>query len=147
MTRYVVNVELTHPITNGISVGKKRNLWTNNPVHETGTKEKDMTDKMLARWPRTMALIAGDAGRKVIDQARSAERHRRRAKTSEPVDLIPLDHAVLCEDCQMISRARNDHCLSCGSHSILSLVNILGSQSNTSLQHQPSLSEAEPETF
>ena len=51
------------------------------------------------------------------------------------------------EDCQMISRARNDHCLSCGSHSILSLVNVLGSQSTTSLQHKPSPSEAEPETF
>jgi hypothetical protein len=100
---------------------------------------------MLARLPRTIALIAGDAGRKVIDNARSVERQKRRAKTFEPVELIPLDHAVLCEDCQLISRARNDHCLSCGSHSILSLANVLGSQSTHSVQYRPSPS-AKPET-
>jgi hypothetical protein len=40
-----------------------------------------MTGKMLARWPRTIVLIAGDAGRKVIDKARSTECQSRRAKT------------------------------------------------------------------
>ena len=105
-----------------------------------------MTGKMLGRLPRATVLIAGDPGHKVIDKARSVERQKRRAKTFEPVELIPLDHAVLCEDCQMISRARNDHCLSCGSHSILSLASVLGSQSTTSLQHKPTPS-AEPETL
>lgn len=107
---------------------------------------KGMTGKMLERLPRTIVLIAGHAGRKVIDKARRVERQKRRAKSFEPVELIPLDHAVLCEDCQMISRGRNDHCLSCGSHSILSLASVLGSQSTTSLQHKPTLS-AEPEAL
>jgi len=107
---------------------------------------KEMTGKMLGRLPRAIVLIAGEAGHKVIDKARSMDRQKRCAKTFEPVELIPLDHAVLCEDCQLISRARNDHCLSCGSHSILSLANVLGSQSTTSLQHKPTPS-AEPETL
>ena len=107
---------------------------------------KGMTGKMLGRLPRTIVLIAEHAGRKVIDKARRMERQKRRAKTFEPVELIPFDHAVLCEDCQTISRARNDHCLSCGSHSILSLASVLGSQSTTSLQHKPTPS-AEPEAL
>ncbi len=110
---------------------EKGNVRANDPAQEAGKNE--MTGKMLARWPRTVALIAGDAGRMVIENARSTERQSRRAKDFDPVELIPLGHAVLCEDCQMISRARNDHCLSCGSHSILSLVNVLGSQSTTTL--------------
>lgn len=101
---------------------------------------------MLGRLPRTMVLIAGHAGRKVIDKARRVERQKRRPKNFEPVELIPLDHAVLCEDCQMISSGRNSHCLSCGSHSILGLASILGSQSTTSLQHKPTPS-AEPEAL
>jgi hypothetical protein len=121
------NMELTHQTTNGTSIVSKRNVQTSDPAKETVTKE--MTGKMLARWPRTVALIAGDAGRLVIEKARSTDRQSRRAKDFDPVELIPLGHAVLCEDCQMISRARNDHCLSCGSHSILSLVTVLGSQS------------------
>ena len=105
-----------------------------------------MAGKMLARLPRTFVRIAGDAGRKMIDRARSVERQKRRTKNFEPVELIPLDHAVLCEDCQMISQARNDHCLSCGSHSILSLASVLGSQTVASLQHEISPT-AEPETL
>ena len=107
---------------------------------------KGMTGKMLERLPRTIVLIAGHAGRKVIDKARRVERQKRRAKSFEPVELIPLDHAVLCEDCQMISRGRNDHCLSCGSHSILSLASVLGRQPATSLQQKP-IPSAEPETL
>ncbi len=141
----MVNTELTRQVANVIGIGRKRNIRTNDPTQEAGTKE--MTGKMLARWPRTIALIAGDAGRMVIGKARSTERQSRRTRTFEPVELIPLDHAVLCEDCQMISRARNDHCLSCGSHAILRLVNVLGSQSTTGFQHKPSPTEAEPETF
>ncbi len=107
---------------------------------------KEMTGKMLGRLPKTIVLIAGHAGRKVIDKVRRVERQKRRPKNFEPVELIPLDHAVLCEDCQMISWARNNHCLSCGSHSILSLASVLGSQPTTSLQHKPT-SSAEPETL
>jgi|GEM_PF-2603807 len=103
-----------------------------------------MTGGMLARLPGAIVRIAGNTGRKMIDKARSMERQKGRAKAFEPVELIPLNQAVLCEDCQMISQARNDHCLSCGSHSILTLASVLGSQTTTSLQHEPS-SSAEPE--
>jgi hypothetical protein len=75
----LVNTELTRQVTNGIGIGRKRNVRTNDPAQEAGTKE--MTGKMLARWPRTIVLIAGDAGRKVIGKARSTERQSRRAKT------------------------------------------------------------------
>jgi hypothetical protein len=104
-----------------------------------------MTGRMLARLPGTIVRIAGNTGRKMIDRARSMERQKGRTKAYEPVELIPLDYAVLCEDCQMISQARNDHCLSCGSHSILSLTSVLGSRSTTRLQHEPT-PFAEPET-
>ena len=42
-----------------------------------------------------------------------------------PVESIPLDEAVLCEDCKVITRAKNNHCLVCGGHSIVSLARIL----------------------
>ena len=34
---------------------------------------------------------------------------------------IPLNRAVLCEDCQMITQATQSVCLACGSKSIYSL--------------------------
>ena len=104
-----------------------------------------MADGMLAGLPRAIVRIAGNAGREMIGRARIVERQKRRPKNFEPVELIPLGHAVLCEDCQMISQARNSHCLSCGSHSILSLAIVLGSQPATSLRQKPTPS-AEPET-
>lgn len=61
----------------------------------------------------------------------------------EPVELIPLDQAVLCENCQVISRAKNDHCLSCGSHSILHLANVLGREEKFISNIKPSPAEAE----
>jgi len=63
----------------------------------------------------------------------------------EPVELIPLDQAVLCENCQVISRAKNDHCLSCGSHSILHLANVLGREDKFTSNIKPSPAEAELE--
>ena len=64
----------------------------------------------------------------------------------EPVELIPLDQAVLCENCQVISRAKNDHCLSCGSHSILHLANVLGREQDSISSIKPSPAEAELES-
>jgi hypothetical protein len=71
-----------------------------------------------------------------MGRARNTQRRSLDTKTFESVELIPLNSAVLCEDCQMISKARNDHCLSCGSHSILSLANVLGSQFPSTRRHQ-----------
>lgn len=45
---------------------------------------------------------------------------------SEPVMIsVPLDLAVLCENCQTISNSRGDRCGVCGSQAILSLKPIL----------------------
>jgi hypothetical protein len=42
------------------------------------------------------------------------------------IDLIPLDHAVLCENCSQISCSRTDYCIGCGSSATISLAVILG---------------------
>ncbi len=44
---------------------------------------------------------------------------------SFPVNLIPLHHAVLCANCDVISESRNGHCLACGSPSLISLSRVL----------------------
>jgi hypothetical protein len=41
------------------------------------------------------------------------------------VEIIPLRVAVLCENCQCITRASNSHCRSCGSHSVLPLASLI----------------------
>jgi hypothetical protein len=71
----VVNTELTRQVTNGTGIGRKRVVRTNDPAQEA--RKKEMTGKMLARWPSTIVPIAGDAGRKVIDKAQSMERQSR----------------------------------------------------------------------
>jgi len=44
---------------------------------------------------------------------------------SSHVDLIPLTHAVLCEDCGQISSSRTDSCSGCGSRATVHLASIL----------------------
>jgi len=63
----------------------------------------------------------------------------------EPVELVPLDQAVLCENCHVIRRGKNHHCLSCGSPSILYLENVLGREQDFMSTLKPSLAEAELE--
>ncbi len=41
------------------------------------------------------------------------------------IDLIPLNEAVVCEDCDVISRAKHATCPSCGGSALWSLVNIM----------------------
>jgi len=41
------------------------------------------------------------------------------------IDLIPLDQAVLCENCSQISCSRTDYCTGCGSSATISLAVIL----------------------
>jgi len=43
----------------------------------------------------------------------------------KPVEIIPIDQAVLCADCDAITRAKNDHCLACGSKSIMHVERLL----------------------
>jgi hypothetical protein len=63
----------------------------------------------------------------------------------DPVELIPLDQAVLCENCRVISRGKNHLCLSCGSPSILHLANVLGREQDSISTIKPSPAEAELE--
>jgi hypothetical protein len=46
-----------------------------------------------------------------------------------PPDLIPLQQAVLCANCEVISDSRNGHCIVCGSPSLLNLARVLNGQS------------------
>jgi hypothetical protein len=41
-------------------------------------------------------------------------------------DTVPLRMAVLCVDCECVTRGLSDQCLVCGSHSLLSLERLLG---------------------
>ncbi len=42
-----------------------------------------------------------------------------------PRNLIPLQKAVLCANCEVISDSKNGHCIVCGSPSLLSLAQVL----------------------
>jgi len=43
-----------------------------------------------------------------------------------PVNAVPLQNAVLCANCDVISDTRNGHCAVCGSPSLVNLARILG---------------------
>lgn len=51
--------------------------------------------------------------------------HRIFEKEQE-VDIIPLQHAVLCVDCESVSNTRGGVCPTCGSHSLFHLMRTLG---------------------
>ena len=42
------------------------------------------------------------------------------------IDLIHLQRAALCADCEVISEAKNGHCAACGSQALLNLSRVLG---------------------
>ena len=42
------------------------------------------------------------------------------------VNAIPLQNAVLCADCEVVSDSRHETCVVCGSRSLLNLACILG---------------------
>ena len=42
-----------------------------------------------------------------------------------PLNLVPLQHAVLCANCEVISDSKNGHCLACGSPSLVNLARVL----------------------
>jgi hypothetical protein len=41
-------------------------------------------------------------------------------------NLVCLQRAVLCANCDVISEGKNDHCAGCGSQALLSLSKLLG---------------------
>lgn len=43
-----------------------------------------------------------------------------------PLNSISLQNAVLCADCDVVSDSPHDHCLVCGSHSLLNMARLLG---------------------
>ena len=43
-----------------------------------------------------------------------------------PLNLIPLDHAFLCANCDVVSESRNGRCVACQSPSLISLSQVLG---------------------
>lgn len=48
-----------------------------------------------------------------------------------PRNLIPLQQAVLCANCEVVSDSRNGHCIVCGSPSLLNLARVLDGQSRS----------------
>jgi hypothetical protein len=55
----------------------------------------------------------------------------------ENIDLIPLSHAVLCENCGQLSCGRTDRCIGCGSSATMSLTSILRAAASHSPAAQP----------
>jgi hypothetical protein len=49
------------------------------------------------------------------------------AHFSHNTNLVRLQHAVLCANCELISEANNGRCAACDSEAVLSLSRILGS--------------------
>ncbi len=45
---------------------------------------------------------------------------------SHNTNLVRLQNAVLCTNCELISEANNGHCVACDSEALLSLSRILG---------------------
>jgi hypothetical protein len=41
-------------------------------------------------------------------------------------EILPLQNAVLCVDCESVSNAKTDECPVCGGHSLLALARMLG---------------------
>jgi hypothetical protein len=49
-----------------------------------------------------------------------------RAEKDRPLNSISLQIAVLCADCDVVSDSPHDHCLVCGSRSLLNISRLLG---------------------
>lgn len=48
-----------------------------------------------------------------------------------PRNLIPLQQAVLCANCEVVSDSKNGHCVVCGSPSLLNLARVLDGSNRT----------------
>jgi hypothetical protein len=47
---------------------------------------------------------------------------------------VPLQNAVLCVNCEVVSDSRNGHCVVCGSASLLCLARVLGERKNPQIR-------------
>jgi len=52
------------------------------------------------------------------------------ASSADAINAVPLQHAVLCPNCEVISDSRNGQCVVCGSPSLINLARVLGSTLN-----------------
>lgn len=59
----------------------------------------------------------------------------------EPVEIIPLDKAQFCENCQCITRQTNHHCGGCGSESVVPLKKWLGERIGPQSESEEKISE------
>jgi hypothetical protein len=55
-------------------------------------------------------------------------------------NLVRLQKAVLCANCEVISEALNGHCACCGSQSLLTLSRVLGGTIESELSFAPATS-------
>jgi hypothetical protein len=55
---------------------------------------------------------------------------------SPDTNLVRLQSAVLCANCEVISEGTNGHCTACGSQALLSLSRILGGPLASSMPFQ-----------
>ncbi len=46
-------------------------------------------------------------------------------KLWEPIEIIPVSSAILCGNCNCVSKAQNGHCRGCGSGSVVNLERLL----------------------
>jgi hypothetical protein len=51
-------------------------------------------------------------------------------------NLVRLQRAVLCANCEVISECKNGHCPACGSQALLSLGKLLGSSESAEMPCQ-----------
>jgi hypothetical protein len=67
------------------------------------------------------------------------------ASTFTPVEIIPLDRAVLCANCNCITASTNGHCVACGSReSLLNLARLLDNVQPGSIEPQVADATGEP---
>ena len=52
-------------------------------------------------------------------------------------ELIPLENAVFCLDCEVVSSSRGDECPACKSRSLVVLTRLVGGSLNSSSIHGP----------
>lgn len=61
------------------------------------------------------------------------------AHTWSNANLVRLEKAVLCANCDFISEGVNGHCAACGSEALLALSRVLGGTIQTGLSLVPEL--------
>ena len=58
--------------------------------------------------------------------------------TCFPLNLVPLQNAVLCANCEVVSDSRNGHCIVCGSPSLMNLSRVLSGSEESNKEEETS---------